>query len=165
MSVLNDRDTYNLSGQQYIMVNGIRRKIPDNIRYKIDFQNQFTAAPEQQAEAERIMAEVRRKNEYVKSAFTARGRKRRNAENLDIMEALREIRKTRGKTSKRNEVGFFLRTKDGKTVFKCEPPNFKTPSPSHINPAHLNPQLLAEMLKERKDVVRVKQSVFSRLFD
>jgi len=146
---------------EYVMVNGVRRRIPDNVRFRLE-QQRTTVPPNMQREAVEIMAKVNRRNQYIKSAYGKRKR-RAAANDIDIFDALRSVRKSQGKPSTKREAGFLMK-KDGLTIIKCKPPSFKTPSPYHVNPKHLNPELLAEMLKERKDVIKVKQSVFSRLF-
>merc|ERR1712050_236645 len=57
---------------EYIMVNGVRRRIPDNVRFRLE--QRATVPPNIQREAAEIMTEVNRRNQYIKSAYGKRKR-------------------------------------------------------------------------------------------
>lgn len=120
--------------------------------------------PENQLkELENLVAETKMYNEALRDHFeSGKRRRRRSTKNaVDIYDELQRVSAERGTPS----ADSFLMKKDGITVLKCESPRFLTPDPEDVHPQQMSPELLEEMLRERKDIFPVKQSVFSRLFD
>jgi len=120
--------------------------------------------PENQLkELENLVAETKMYNEALRDHFeSGKRRRRRSTKNaVDIYDELQRVLAERGTPS----TDSFLMKKDGITVLKCESPRFLTPDPEDVHPQQMSPELLEEMLRERKDIFPVKQSVFSRLFD
>ena len=117
--------------EEYIMINGERQRIPDNIRHLLDMQRQTAVPKNMHLEAAREVDRVQSRNSYLKSAFGKR--RRRDTGDVELIDAIREVRRSQGKYN----TGFLMR-KDGKMIIKCEAPSFKTPSPNQVNPKHLS---------------------------
>ena len=154
--------TENNSKDFFINSEGDKERIPDNIRHVFE-RNRMNNVPENlRKEALKIIEKNEARNAQLKKTLSGRGRRSLSSDELFI--AMQEAQKARGKYFSETDAGF-LTKKDDLTLIRCLPPNFKTPNPNQVDPRYLNPQLLEEMLKERKDFMKVKQSVFSRLFE
>lgn len=135
----------------YHYINGQRIKIPDNVRWKYDLKRSHQIPSNMRQETQNRIKSIRHHNSLVKSAWGKR--KRRSVyDSTSLIDVLSQIKPKHD----------FLHKKHQQVLLKCQPRNFKTPSPHNVNPENLNPQLLAAMLRERQ---QVKQSRFSRLFD
>jgi len=148
---------------EYIWVNGQRRRVPDMIRTKLEMEKAEIMPENQLKELENLVAETKMYNNALRDHFeSGKRRRRRSTKNaVDIYDELHRVLAERGTPS----ADSFLMKKDGITVLKCESPRFLTPDPEDVHPQQMSPELLEEMLRERKDIFPVKQSVFSRLFD